>query len=68
MEFAIITIIALAALGVVAAVASHFDHDDDTITEARGCASCTGKEDCKLACLMEEKATKESIKAAQAQQ
>ena len=53
MEFAIITIIALAALGVVAAVVSHFDHDDDTITEARGCASCTGKEDCKLACLME---------------
>lgn len=58
MDFIIIGIVALAVLAIVAAICSHFDKGDDTIVEAEGCAGCTGKEDCKLACIIEEKKKK----------
>ena len=57
MQFAVVCIIALTVLGIVAAVASHFQHGDDTITTGHDCSSCTSADDgsCQLHCLMEEK-------------
>ena len=60
MEFAVVCIIALMVLGIVAAVASHFQHGDDTITVGHDCSSCTSADNgsCQLHCLMEEKRKK----------
>ena len=66
MEFALICIVSLAALGVVAAVASMLTKGgtDEPIVEGHDCASCSSKVsgDCKIACLMEEKKRRESNK------
>ena len=66
MEFALICIVSLAALGVVAAVASMLTKGgtDEPIVEGHDCASCSSKVsgDCKIACLMEEKKRREGNK------
>ena len=66
MEFALICIVALAVLGVVAAIASMLTKGgtDEPIVEGHDCASCSSKVsgDCKIACLMEEKKRREGNK------
>ena len=49
--------IALVALGVVAAVASRFQGGNDDIVVGHDCSTCTSADDgsCQLHCLMEEK-------------
>ena len=61
MSFAVLCLGALAALGLVAAIASHFQGGDDAIQVGHDCNSCTSADDgsCKLHCLMEEKKRKE---------
>ena len=58
MQFALICIGALVALGIVAAVASMLTKGgtDAPVNEAHDCASCSSKVsgDCKIACLMEK--------------
>lgn len=56
MNFVILCLIAIAALGVVAAIAS-WGSTDDPIVQGHDCATCSSKDDgsCKIACLMEEK-------------
>lgn len=58
MEFALICIGSIVALGIVAAVASMLTKGgtDEPIVEAHDCASCSSKAsgDCKIACLMEK--------------
>ena len=67
MQFALICIGALVALGVVAALASMLTKGgtDEPVVEAHDCASCSSKVsgDCKIACLMEEKKRKEGNKS-----
>ena len=67
MEFALICVVALALLGIVAAVSSMLTKGgtDEPIVEAHDCASCSSKNsgDCKIACLMEEKKRHESNKS-----
>jgi len=57
MSFAVVCIIALAVLGVVAAVASWLQGGSDEIAVGHDCSTCTSADDgsCKLHCLMEEK-------------
>ncbi|MDE6688467.1 MAG: hypothetical protein K2J86_01030 [Prevotella sp.] len=66
MQFALICIGALIALGVVAAVASMLTKGgtDVPVVEGHDCASCSSKasSDCKIACLMEEKKRREDNK------
>ena len=66
MQFALICIGALVALGIVAALASMLTKGgtDEPVVEAHDCASCSSKVsgDCKIACLMEEKKRKEDNK------
>jgi hypothetical protein len=67
MQFALICIGALVALGIVAALASMLTKGgtDEPVVEAHDCASCSSKAsgDCKIACLMEEKKRKEGNKS-----
>ena len=67
MQFALICIGALVALGIVAALASMLTKGgtDEPVVEAHDCASCSSKVsgDCKIACLMEEKKRKEGNKS-----
>lgn len=60
MSFFLLCIIAIIALGAVAAVASWGD-TDAPIVEGEDCATCSSKADgsCKIACLMEEKKRRE---------
>ena len=62
MSFAIACIGMIVVIGVIAAIASHFDKGDDEITVAHDCASCTAAQegDCKIHCLIEEKKRKEA--------
>ena len=57
MNFALICILSIAALGIVAAVASYFQKGDDEIVVGHDCSTCTSHNDgsCKIACLMDEK-------------
>lgn len=57
MSFAVVCIVALAALGVVAAIASRFQGGDDEITLGHDCSTCSSADDgsCQLHCMMEEK-------------
>ena len=57
MAFALVCILGLVALGIVAAVVSHFQGGDDEINVGHDCASCSSKDsgECKIACLMEKK-------------
>ena len=67
MQFALICIGALVAVGTVAALASMLTKGgtDEPVVEAHDCASCSSKVsgDCKIACLMEEKKRKEGNKS-----
>ncbi len=62
MSFAIVCIGMIAMIGLIAAIASHFDRGDDTIAVAHDCDSCTVaiEGDCKIHCLLEEKKRKEA--------
>ena len=66
MEFVLICIGALVALGVVAALASMFTKGgtDEPIVEAHDCSSCSSvaSGECKIGCLLEEKKRRESNK------
>ena len=68
MEFVVICIGALVALGVVAALASMFTKGgtDEPIVEAHDCSSCSSvaSGECKIGCLLEEKKRRESNKSA----
>ena len=59
MQFVLICIGSLVALGIVAALASMLTKGgtDEPVVEAHDCASCSSmaKGECKLGCLMEEK-------------
>ena len=62
MSFAVLCISALVILGIVAAVASHFQGGvDDVVTAGHDCSTCisAGDGSCKLHCLMEERKEKE---------
>ena len=61
MSFAIVCIIGLAALGIVAGIASYFDKGDDTITTGHDCSTCSAADEgsCKIHCLIEERKKKE---------
>ena len=66
MQFALICVIALAALGVVAALASMLTKGgtDAPVQEAHDCASCSSvaSGECKIGCLIEEKKRREGNK------
>lgn len=68
MDFALVSIGALLALGVVAAIASRLQggSDDDIQVGAHDCSSCAQADDgsCKLHCLLEEKKLREGNKTA----
>lgn len=68
MQFVLICIGALVALGVVAAMASMFTKGgtDEPIVEAHDCSSCSSvvSGECKIGCLLEEKKRRESNKSA----
>ena len=67
MQFALICIGALVALGIVAALTSMLTKGgtDEPVVEGHDCASCSSKVsgDCKIACLMEEKKRREGNKS-----
>lgn len=65
MTFAIVCIGMLLLLGVVAAIVSHFQGDDDEILQGHDCASCSSVTDgsCKIGCLIEEKKRQKDNKA-----
>ena len=66
MQFALICLIALAALGVVAALASMMTKGgtDAPVQQAHDCASCSSvaSGECKIGCLIEEKKRREGNK------
>lgn len=68
MQFALICIISLAVLGIVAALSSMLTKGgtDAPVVEGEDCATCSSKVsgDCKIACLMEEKKSREGNKTA----
>ncbi len=66
MSFALICIIAIVALGIVAALTS-IGGKDEPIVEGNDCATCSSKADgsCKIACLMEEKKRQKDNKPAE---
>jgi len=57
MSFALVCIVAIVALGIVAAVASRLQGGDDEVQQAHDCASCSAvaSGECKIGCLLEEK-------------
>ena len=65
MQFLLIVIVSLVALGAVAAIFSIGDKDEPVVTKEGDCASCSSKVsgDCKIACLMEEKKRREGNKS-----
>ena len=68
MQFVIICVIALAALGLVAALASMLTKGgtDEPVHTGHDCSSCSPdiKSECKLGCMMEEKKKREGNKTA----
>ncbi len=56
MNFAIVCICMLVGLGIVAAIASHFDKGDEEIKHGHDCSTCTAADEgeCKIHCLIEE--------------
>ncbi len=57
MEFVLVCVLSIVALGVIAAIASRLQGGDDTVQEAHDCASCSAvaSGECKIGCLIEEK-------------
>lgn len=62
MSFAVVCIVALAMLGIVAAIASRLQGGDDDISTGHDCSTCLSADDgsCKLHCLMEERRRNEA--------
>ena len=62
MVFALVCIGMIAALGVFAWIANHFDKGDDTIEVGHDCNNCTAAQEgeCKIHCLLEEKRQKDA--------
>ena len=54
MQFLLIVIIALVALGAVAALFSIGGKDEPIVTKEGDCASCSSRSECKLAEVVEE--------------
>ena len=46
----------IVAVGIIAAIASHFDHGKEEITTGHDCSTCSAadKDECKIHCLLEE--------------
>ena len=63
MSFAIVCIGMIVVIGVIAAIASHFDKGDDNIIVGHDCATCTAAQegDCKIHCLIEEQKKKKEL-------
>lgn len=55
MNFVWIALGSLAVLGLVAALASWGDKDTPIVKAESNCSSCSGREDCKLLGLIDEK-------------
>lgn len=57
MEFILVCVLGIVALGVIAAIASRLQGGDDTVQETHDCASCSAvaSGECKIGCLIEEK-------------
>lgn len=57
MEFILVCVLGIVALGVIAAIASRLQGGDDIVQEAHDCASCSAvaSGECKIGCLIEEK-------------
>jgi hypothetical protein len=57
MSFALVCIVALVALGIVAAIASRLQGGSDEVQQVHDCASCSAvaSGECKIGCLLEEK-------------
>ncbi len=66
MSFAIICIIAIVALGILAALAS-VGGKEEPIVQGKDCSTCSSLADgsCKIACLMEEKKKQKDNKQAE---
>ncbi len=68
MEFIIISVLSLAALGVVAALASLLSKGgtDDPIVEAHDCSTCSSvaSGECKIGCLLEERKRQQAAEKA----
>ena len=68
MEFIIISVLSLAALGVVAALASLLSKggSDDPIVEAHDCSTCSSvaSGECKIGCLLEERKRQQAAEKA----
>ena len=64
MDFLLIVILSLVALGIVAAIASRLQGGSDEITTGHDCSTCSAKDEgeCKIACLLEEKKQREGNK------
>ena len=47
----------IVAVGIIAAIASHFDHGEEKITTAHDCSTCSAADEgeCKIHCLLEER-------------
>ena len=54
MQFLLIAILSLVALGAIAAIFSIGSSDEPIVNKEEGCASCSSRKDCKLAELKEE--------------
>ncbi len=63
MQFVVICILSLLALGIIAALASVFTKGgtDEPITQAHDCSTCSSvaSGECKIGCMLEEKRKKE---------
>ena len=66
MDFALICIISIVALGIVAALTS-IGSKDEPIVQGEDCSTCSSRTDgsCKIACLMEEKRKRQDNKQAE---
>ena len=62
MDFLLIVIISLVALGAIAAIFSIGSSDEPIVNKEDGCASCTSRKDCKLVELKEESRRKKEEK------
>lgn len=66
MDFILICIVSLAALGIIAAVASMFTKGgtDAPVVESHDCSACSSMAsgECKIGCLIEEKKRREGNK------
>ena len=61
MQFLLIVIVSLVALGAVAAIFSIGDKDEPVVTKEGDCASCSSRSECKLAEVV-DKGRKRDIK------